>query len=49
MNTTTNCTECGTELFLVEARGPVKHLCLDHGDAWMRANGSQNDLAYSVD
>lgn len=40
---------CNAEFFLVEARGDVKHLCLDHGDAYMRANGHQNDPHYSVD
>lgn len=49
--TTTTCTQadCGTEFFLIEARGEVKHLCLTHGDEHMRASGRQNDLAYVVD
>lgn len=49
--TTTNCTEanCTAEFFLIEERGPVKNLCLTHGDAHMRANGHQNDLGYVVD
>ena len=48
---TTTCTEtnCTAEFFLVAARGDVKHLCLTHGDAYMRANGHQNDLGYVVD
>lgn len=49
--TLTKCqaTDCTAEFFLIEARGDVKNLCLDHGDAHMRANGHQNDPAYSVD
>jgi hypothetical protein len=53
MNTaeTTKClaTDCTAEFFLVEARGATKHLCLEHGAAYMRANGHQNDPTYSVD
>jgi hypothetical protein len=54
MNTTpalTKCQapKCSAEFLLVEARGAVKNLCLDHGDAHMRANGHQNDPLYSVD
>jgi hypothetical protein len=54
MNTTpalTKCQapKCSAEFFLVEARGAVKNLCLDHGDAHMRANGHQNDPLHSVD
>lgn len=53
MNTTqtTKCQarNCTAEFFLVEARGAAKHLCLEHGDEHMRANGHQNDPHYSVD
>lgn len=40
---------CGAEFYLVPARGDVKHLCLTHADAYMRANGHQNDSKWSVD
>jgi len=40
---------CGAEFYLIESRGDRKHLCLTHSDAYMRANGHQNDPAYSVD
>lgn len=47
---TTNCTECGASgFYLIEARGPVKNMCLDCGGAWMRDHGHQNDPAYAVD
>jgi hypothetical protein len=53
MNTTklTKCqaSKCNAEFFPVEARGAIKNLCLDHGDAHMRANGHQNNPLHSVD
>lgn len=40
---------CNAEFYLVEARYPVAHFCLSHGDAYMRSNGHQNDPNYVVD
>lgn len=39
---------CNAEFYLVPARYPVAYLCLDHGDAYMRSSGHQNDPNYSV-
>lgn len=47
--TTCRIRSCAAEFYFVEARGDVKHLCLTHGDAYMRANGHQNDPNYAVD
>lgn len=48
---TTKCTVrgCHAEFFLIAARGDRQHLCLTHGDAYMRANGHQNDTGHAVD
>lgn len=40
---------CVAEFFIIPARYPVAYMCLDHGDAYMRQNGHQNDPNYSVD
>lgn len=40
---------CGAEFYLIPERGERKHLCLTHGDAYMRANGHQNDPNHAVD
>lgn len=40
---------CGAEFYLILARGNIKHMCLTHGDLYMRSNGHQNDPNYSVD